>query len=159
MSRIKVAIVGLGNCASALLQGIYAYRDKESHEAIGLMHWEIGGYRPGDIELVAVLDIDRRKVGRDVSEAVFARPNCTTVFYPDIPSQGVTVHMGRVLDGISEHMQEYKEENTFVPAGEAEPSEEDVVRLLRESGAQILVNYLPVGSEEATRFYAECALR
>jgi len=159
MGRIKVALVGLGNCASALLQGIYAYRDKDAAEAVGLMHWEIGGYRPDDVEVVAALDIDRRKVGLDVSDAVFARPNCTRVFHSHIPRQDVPVRMGRILDGVSEHMREYRDEDTFVPAGETEPDEEEVVRLLRESGAQVLVNYLPVGSEEATRFYAECALR
>ncbi|MCF8085889.1 MAG: inositol-3-phosphate synthase [Desulfohalobiaceae bacterium] len=159
MSRIKVAIVGLGNCASALLQGVYAYRDRESSEAVGLMHWEIGGYLPGDVEVVAALDIDRRKVGRDVSEAVFASPNCTRVFHSRIPRQDVTVSMGRILDGVSDHMRGYREEDTFAPAGEPEPDEEDVARLLRESGAKVLLNYLPVGSEEATGFYAECALR
>ncbi|MEF8823031.1 MAG: inositol-3-phosphate synthase [Desulfohalobiaceae bacterium] len=159
MSRIKIAVAGVGNCASALLQGIYAYGEKGPRDAVGLMHWEIGGYRPGDVEVVAALDIDRRKVGRDLSEAVFAAPNCAKVFYPDIPRQGVTVGMGRILDGFSEHMSGYREEDTFVPAVEAEPDQDQVVRLLRESGAQILLNYLPVGSEEATRFYAECALR
>ena len=159
MSGIKVAIVGVGNCASALLQGIYAYRDREPGEAIGLMHWEIGGYRPFDVEVVAALDIDRRKVGRDLSEAAFAGPNCTTVFQPEIPRQEVTVRMGRILDGFSEHMRGYREEDTFLPAEDPEPDQEEVVRLLRESGAQMLVSFLPVGSEEASRFYAECALR
>ncbi len=159
MSRIRIAIAGVGNCASALLQGIYAYGEKGSRDAVGLMHWEIGGYRPDDVEVVAALDIDRRKVGRDLAEAVFAAPNCAKVFYPDIPRQGVIVSMGRILDGFSEHMSGYSEEDTFLPAVEAELDQEQVVRLLRESGAQILLNYLPVGSEEATRFYAECALR
>jgi myo-inositol-1-phosphate synthase len=159
MSRIKVAILGVGNCASALLQGIYAYREREASEAVGLMHWEIGGYSPGDVEVVAALDIDRRKVGRDLSEAVFASPNCTCVFHPRIPPQGVTVRMGRILDGFSDHMRGYPEEDTFVPSDKSEPDQAEVVRLLRESGAEVLMNYLPVGSEEATRFYAECALR
>jgi myo-inositol-1-phosphate synthase len=159
MSRIKVAIVGVGNCASALLQGIYAYREKQPQQAVGLMHWDIGGYGPGDVDVVAALDIDRRKVGRDLSEAIFASPNCTRIFYPDLPRQGVLVRMGRILDGFSDHMRGYGEEDTFVPADGAEPDEEEVVRLLRDSGAQILLNYLPVGSEEATGFYAECALR
>ncbi len=158
MSKIKTAIVGMGNCASSLIQGIHYYRDKDPAEAIGLMHPVIGGYGPSDIEIVAAWDIDKRKVGQDVARAIFARPNCTTVFCPDIPDTGVTVRMGRILDGFSEHMRDYPEDRTFVPADAPEPSKEDVVRVLRESGAEILMNYLPVGSEEATRFYAECAL-
>ena len=158
MSKIKTAIVGMGNCASSLIQGIHYYRDKDPAEAIGLMHPVIGGYGPSDIEIVAAWDIDKRKVGQDVARAIFARPNCTTVFCPDIPDTGVTVRMGRILDGFSEHMRDYPEDRTFVLADAPEPSKEDVVRVLRESGAEILMNYLPVGSEEATRFYAECAL-
>ena len=158
MSKIKTAIVGMGNCASSLIQGIHYYRDKDPAEAIGLMHPVIGGYGPSDIEIVAAWDIDKRKVGQDVARAIFAKPNCTTVFCPDIPDTGVTVRMGRILDGFSEHMRDYPEDRTFVPADAPEPSKEDVVRVLRESGAEILMNYLPVGSEEATRFYAECAL-
>ena len=158
MSKIKTAIVGMGNCASSLIQGIHYYRDKDPAEAIGLMHPVIGGYGPSDIEIVTAWDIDKRKVGQDVARAIFAKPNCTTVFCPDIPDTGVTVRMGRILDGFSEHMRDYPEDRTFVLADAPEPSKEDVVRVLRESGAEILMNYLPVGSEEATRFYAECAL-
>ncbi len=157
-NKIKVAIVGIGNCASSLLQGVYYYEDKGAEEATGLMHWEIGGYPPSAIEVVAAFDIDQRKVGKDVSEAIFALPNCTTVFYPDLPPTGVIVKMGRILDGCSEHMRDYEDRYTFVLADKPEPTHEEVVRLLRESGAEVLVNYLPVGSEEATRFYAECAL-
>jgi len=158
VSRIKIAIVGVGNCASSLIQGIQYYQEKNPEDAIGLMHWQIGEYRPGDIEVVAAFDIDKRKVGSDVNEAIFARPNCTTVFWGDLPHSGVTVRMGRVLDGLSDHMKDYDEKHTFVPAEEAEPTGEEVVNVLEESGAEILINYLPVGSEEATRFYADCAL-
>ncbi len=158
MKSIRIAVVGVGNCASSLVQGIHYYRNKEEGDAIGLMHWEIGGYSPSDIEVVAAFDIDRRKVGRDVSEAIFAEPNCTTVFCQDVPPTGVKVRMGRILDGYSEHMANYPEKNTFVLADEPEPSKEEVVSVLKGSGAEILMNYLPVGSEEATRFYAECAL-
>ncbi len=158
MSKIKTAIVGIGNCASSLIQGIHYYRDKDPAEAIGLMHPEIGGYGPSDIEIVAAWDIDRRKVGKDVARAIFEKPNCTTVFCADIPDTGVTVRMGRMLDGFSEHMRDYPEDRTFVPADEPQPDKADVVRVLKESGAEVLMNYLPVGSEEATRFYAECAL-
>ncbi|MGD8314229.1 MAG: inositol-3-phosphate synthase [Syntrophobacterales bacterium] len=158
MGRAKIGVVGLGNCASSLIQGINYYGDQRGEDAIGIMHWDIGGYRPYDIEVVAAFDIDQRKVGKDVAEAIFEEPNCTTVFYKDIPNTGVTVQMGRILDGFSEHMQHYDHAHTFVPANEPEPDQDEVVRILQESGTEILVNYLPVGSEEATRFYAECAL-
>ena len=158
MSKIKVAIVGVGNCASSLIQGIHYYKDKDPQDAIGLMHWQIGGYGPSDIEVVSAFDIDTRKVGRDVSEAIFAEPNCTAVFCRDIPKSGVMVHMGRILDGFSDHMRDYNKKETFLPSDETEPEQSDVVRILRQSGAEILLNYLPVGSEEATRFYVECAL-
>ena len=158
MRKIKIAVVGLGNCAGALIQGIHYYREKDPRDAIGLMHWQIGGYTPGDIEVVAAFDIDKRKVGRDVNEAIFQEPNCTTIFFPDLPVSGVEVRMGKILDGFSEHMRSYESASTFVPAEIEEPDRDMVVGILKESGAEILVNYLPVGSEAATRFYAECAL-
>jgi myo-inositol-1-phosphate synthase len=158
MGKIKIAVVGVGNCASSLIQGIEYYRSKAPEEAIGLMHWEIGGYRPSDIEVVAAFDIDARKVGKDVSDAIFALPNNTVVFQRDIPRTGVEVSMGRILDGFSDHMEGYDDKYTFVKSARREPSHEDVVRTLVTSGAEVLLNYLPVGSEEATRFYAECAL-
>lgn len=158
MARIKIAVAGVGNCFSSLLQGINYYRDKDPSDAIGLMHWNLGGYLPGDIEVVAAFDIDKRKVGKDVSEAIFAPPNCTKIFCPNIKPTGVKVTMGRVLDGFSEHMSDYPEDQTFVLCKEKEPSKQDVIEILKNSGAEILLNYLPVGSEKATRFYAECAL-
>jgi len=158
MGKIKIAIAGVGNCASSLVQGIHYYKDKKPKDAIGLMHWEIGGYTPGDIKVVAAFDIDRRKVGVDVNAAVFAEPNCTKVFCPDLPQAGVTVRMGRMLDGFSDHMREYEDKYTFLLANETEPDQEEVVKILKDTDAQIFLNYLPVGSEEATRFYAECAL-
>jgi myo-inositol-1-phosphate synthase len=158
VNKIKIAIIGIGNCASSLIQGIHFYKGKNLADAIGLMHGEIGGYRPEDISVVACFDIDKRKVGKDVNEAVFAAPNCTTVFQADLPKAGVKVRMGRILDGVSEHMADYNEKNTFIPAKESEPDKAEVVKVLKESGAEVLVNYLPVGSEEATKFYAECAL-
>ena len=159
MKKIKVAIVGVGNCASSLIQGIHYYRNRKSDEAIGLMHYEIGGYKPQDIEVVAAFDIDTRKVGCDVHKAIFSKPNCTTIFCSDFPRPGVTVRMGKILDGFSGHMKDYDDKCTFVLAAEPEPNKEEVVKALTESGAEILLNYLPVGSEEATRFYAECALQ
>ena len=156
--KIKIGIIGVGNCASSLIQGIYYYKDRSPDEIIGLMHYEIGGYKPSDIEVVCAFDIDKRKVGKDVSEAIFELPNCTTVFCKDIPKTGTIVKMGKVLDGVSEHMKEYDEKYTFVVADEPEPSKEEIVNHIKESGCEILLNYLPVGSEQAVRFYAECAL-
>ena len=149
----------MGNCASALLQGIEYYRNIAKMAAgafiPGLMNPDIGGYLPGDIEVVAAFDIDRRKVGRPVEEAIFAAPNCTKKFVPDMPGGGPVVRMAHVLDGMAPHMRDYPEDQTFLPADEP-PC--DVEAVLRESGAEILVSYLPVGSEEATRFYAEACL-
>ncbi len=156
--KIKIAIVGVGNCASSLVQGIYYYRDKTETSAIGLMHWNLGGYLPSDIEVVAAFDIDSRKVGQDVNKAIFSQPNCTTVFCPDLPQCGVTVQMGCVLDGFADHMREYNEERTFVLASEEQPSKAEIIDALVASGTEVLLNYLPVGSEQASRFYAECAL-
>ncbi len=158
MKKINVAIVGLGNCASSLIQGFYYYDGKSLSESVGLMHWEIGGYKPCDIQVVAAFDIDKRKVGLDVSEAMFAPPNCTKVFHSNIPYQGVTVQMGQILDGISEHMQTYNPEHTFLPSDWPEPEKEEIINTLKESQAEMLLNYLPVGSEKAARFYIECAL-
>ena len=107
MNKIKIAIAGVGNCASSLIQGIHYYRDKTPEDIIGLMHWDIGGYAPGDIEIVAALDIDKRKVGIDVSDAIFSKPNCTIIFYPDVPNYGVKVRMWKISDGFSEHMKNY----------------------------------------------------
>ena len=119
------------------------------------MHHSICGYEPGDIRVVAAFDVDRRKVGKPLEEAIFAPPNCTKTIADDIPPSNVTVSMGHVLDGVSSHMKDYPDERTFLVASE-DPV--DVVRILREREVEILVNYLPVGSEEATRFYAGCCL-
>ncbi len=159
MAKIKIAVVGLGNCASSLIQGIEYYKRVDAgHESVGLMHENIGGYLPRDIEVVAAYDIDRRKVGLDVSKAIFAPPNCTVQFCPEVSDVQVKVRMGKVLDGLSEHMKDYDERATFVLSREKEATKEEIVTNLYDSGAEILVNYLPVGSENATRFYADCAL-
>ncbi|KKK53151.1 hypothetical protein LCGC14_3097660, partial [marine sediment metagenome] len=158
MDKIKIGIVGVGNCTSSLLQGIEYYKNKNSDDIIGLMHWDINGYKPYDIEVVAAFDIDKRKVGKDVNEAIFERPNCTTVFCKDMPKTGVLVKMGKILDGFSDHMKDYDDDYTFVLNSEPEATKEDIVGILKESGTEILLNYLPVGSEEAAKFYAECAL-
>jgi myo-inositol-1-phosphate synthase len=159
MPEIRVAVAGVGNCASALVQGIEYYRKTATPPddgfIPGLMNLDIGGYRSADIEIVAAFDIDRRKVGRPLREAIFAAPNCTVTFVPEMPGGGPVVRMAPVLDGVAAHMRDYPEGQTFVPS--AEPPC-DVEAVLRDSGAEILVNYLPVGSEEATRFYAEICL-
>jgi myo-inositol-1-phosphate synthase len=157
MKSIKVAIVGIGNCASSLVQGLEHYREG-ANDLVGLMHWEVGGYRPADIKVVAAWDIDRRKVGVDVAEAIFAKPNCTAVFAPNVTPTGTVVRMGAIFDGVADHMADFDDDRTFLVADGAQPSKDDVVRELRESGADVLMNYLPVGSQEATEFYAECAL-
>jgi myo-inositol-1-phosphate synthase len=157
-NSINVAIVGVGNCASSLVQGLAFYQNGGANDQIGLMHWDLGGYRPKDIRLVAAWDVDRRKVGRDVAEAIFEKPNNTAVFCDHVPASGAIVQMGRVLDGYSEHMAEAPDHRTFLLDDTAEPEKADVVRVLRETQADVLLNYLPVGSQEATEFYAECAL-
>lgn len=158
MSRIKIAIAGVGNCASSLVQGIEYYSSRAPEEAIGLMHWEIGGYRASDLEVVAAFDVDLRKVGKDIAEAIYEAPNCTTVFCDNVPKTGVRVSMGCTLDGVAGHMADYDEARTFLPSDEPEPTQREIVEILTNSGAEILISYLPVGSEEAARFYAECAL-
>jgi myo-inositol-1-phosphate synthase len=156
---IRIGIVGVGNCASALLQGIEFYKESYQRnpkfEPLGLMHLDIGGYRPWNIEVGAAFDIDRRKVGRPLKEAIFARPNCTKTIYPNFNDSAVIVSMGEVLDGVSEHMKDYPEHRAFLVADERPCNVENV---LKESGVDILLNYLPVGSDEATRFYAEACL-
>ena len=154
LNKIKLAIAGVGNCASSLVQGIEYYKHMDAKDCIGLTHYEINGYKPGDIETVMAFDVDKRKVGNDLSEAVFAEPNCTA-FFNQVPHYTVEVKMGPVLDGVASHMHRYPEDKTFVVADE-EPC--DVVKELEDSGAEILVNYMPVGSEQATGFYAKAAL-
>jgi myo-inositol-1-phosphate synthase len=155
---INIAIVGVGNCASSLVQGIAHYQNGGANEQIGLMHWDLGGYRPKDLHVVAAWDVDRRKVGRDVAEAIFAKPNCTAVFCDHVKPSGARVRMGRVLDGVADHMDEMEDDRTFLLADAPEPSKDEVVQVLRETRADVLLNYLPVGSQEASEFYAECAL-
>jgi len=154
MSKINIAIAGVGNCASALLQGIEMYKANPEN-TIGLIGYTLGGYTPADVNVVAAFDVDKRKVGKSLKEAVFAKPNCTTVFYDKLPDYPVKVEMGPVMDGVSGHMADYDQDKSFVVADQ-EPC--DVAKVLRESGADMLINYLPVGSEKAARFYAEACL-
>jgi myo-inositol-1-phosphate synthase len=156
---IRVAIAGVGNCASSLVQGVAWYRRRlakdKVRETLGLMHYDLGGYGPADIEFVCAFDIDKRKVGNLLEKALFAPPNCTKVFMRDVGRTGVTVRMGPILDGYAEHMSEYPERQRFVPS---EASPVDVAGVLKKSRAEVLVHYLPVGSQKATEFYAEACL-
>jgi myo-inositol-1-phosphate synthase len=157
MNAIKIAIAGVGNCASALLQGIEHYRrlPDGAEEAWGLLHLELGGYRPEHVEVVAAFDVDRRKVGRPLHEAAFAAPNCTRVICDEIAKSEVVVQMGPLLDGVAPHMSEYSEARSFRVADEAPV---DVAETLRRSGAELLLCYLPVGSTRAVHAYAEACL-
>lgn len=158
MREIRIAIAGVGNCASSLVQGIGYYRrsnGRGNHNSLGLMHYNLGGYVPGDIKVVAAFDIDKRKVGKFLDEAITTDPNCTKIFCK--PSRiPVRVQMGNVLDGISEHLDGYPENRRFSLASK-KPA--NIAKVLKETGADILLNYLPVGSEKATAFYAEACLR
>jgi myo-inositol-1-phosphate synthase len=155
MKKIKVAFVGVGNCASSLIQGLEFYKGSKAKEFSGLMHPRIGLWGVSDIEIVAAFDIDRRKVGKPVEEAIFAKPNCTLVFQKVLPVSGVKVQMGSIFDGVAGHMADYPDDLAFRPA-DIEPV--NIVDALRESKAEVLVCYLPVGSEEAVRHYAQACL-
>ena len=157
MEKINIAILGVGNCASSLAQGIQFYRTAEE-DAIGLANYRIGNYRPEDINIAMAIDIDARKVGQSVSVALFKDPNCTQKFQPILPDTKVIVKMGRVLDSVSPHLEDFPEDHRIVVSNEPEVTQEEIVRSLVESEIHVLVNYLPVGSEKATHFYAECAL-
>ena len=150
MSKVRIAIVGVGNCASSLVQGLEYYKDARPDERVpGLMHVELGGYHVSDVEVVAAFDVDTDKVGKDVADAIFTEPNNTIVF-SDVHPTGVIVQRGRTLDGLGSF---YRDVVT-----ESDLPESDVVQVLRDSKADVLVSYLPVGSEQAARYYAECAL-
>jgi myo-inositol-1-phosphate synthase len=153
--KIKVAIAGVGNCASALVQGVEYYRNRRNAALDGVMRQTIGGYRCSDVEFVAAFDIDRRKVGKPLEEAIFAKPNCTRVFQSSLPVSNVVVQAGPVLDGVASHMAEYPDDVAFRSA-DLEPT--DIAAALRRSGAEILVCYLPVGSEQAVKHYAQACL-
>ncbi len=157
MSRIRIAIVGVGNCASALVQGIAYYTKlaQVGEPLVGLAHPYIGPYGIDDLEIVAAFDIDRRKVGQPIHRAVFAPPNNTQVFHPDLPPSDVIVQPGPLLDGVPKHMAHYPADRRFDPT-DAPPV--DVARVLRDSGAEILINYLPVGAQQATEHYAAACL-
>ena len=155
MKNITIAIAGVGNCASSFVQGLEYYRGRHAKEHAGLMHASIGGWRPSDIEVVAAFDIDYRKVGHALEDAVSAAPNCARIFQPVLPARGVVVQMGPVMDGVADHMEDYGEDEAFRVA-EAHPV--DVAEALKSTGAEVLICYLPVGSERAVRYYAQACL-
>jgi len=150
-NKVRVAIVGVGNCASSFIQGVHYYRDASPKDFVpGLMHVELGGYHVRDIEFVAAFDVDKKKVGLDLSQAIWAGPN-NTVKFTDVPSLGVKVNRGMTHDGIGKYVAD------LVQKAPGETS--DVVGILKRSKADVLVSYLPVGSEEATKWYVEQALQ
>jgi len=149
--KIKIAIVGVGNCASSLVQGIHYYKDAKADDFVpGVMHVDFGGYHLNDIEVVAAFDVNSNKVGKDVADAIYAEPNNTTVF-AEVPRIGVEVLRGPRLDGVNKYTAE------LVPVDEQHEAV-DVVQVLKDTGADAVVNYLPVGSQEATEFYAQAAI-
>jgi myo-inositol-1-phosphate synthase len=150
MGSVRVAIVGTGNCAASLVQGVEYYRDADATARVpGLMHVQLGDYHVSDIEFVAAFDVDGKKVGRDLSEAILASEN-NTIKICDVPPTGITVQRGHTLDGLGKYYRQMIEESTDEPV--------DVVAALREARVDVLICYLPVGSEDAARFYAQCAI-
>ncbi|HEX2680690.1 MAG TPA: inositol-3-phosphate synthase, partial [Candidatus Dormibacteraeota bacterium] len=148
--KVRVAVVGVGNCASSLVQGVNYYREASPKDSVpGLMHVDLGGYHIRDIEFVAAFDIDKNKVGLDLAEAIYAKPN-NTVRFAEVPKIGVKVNRGMTHDGIGKYLSD------VVQKAPGETS--DVVGILKKAQADVLVSYLPVGSEEATKWYVEQAL-
>jgi myo-inositol-1-phosphate synthase len=150
MGSIRVAIVGVGNCASSLVQGVHYYRDADPTMTVpGLMHVTFGPYHVSDVEFVAAFDVDDKKVGKDLSEAIFASEN-NTITISEVPTSGVTVQRGHTLDGIGKYYRQTIDESAAEPV--------DVVQALKDAEVDVLVSYLPVGSEQADKFYAQCAI-
>src|SRR5580693_9144305 len=150
MGSVRVAIVGVGNCASSLGQGVHYYKEADPASRVpGLMHVQFGPYHVRDVEFVAAFDVDAKKVGRDIAEAIVASEN-NTIKICDVPPTGVTVQRGPTMDGLGEYYREIITESDEQPV--------DVVQALRDARADVLVSYLPVGSEQADKFYAQCAI-
>jgi myo-inositol-1-phosphate synthase len=150
MSNVRLAIVGVGNCASALVQGLEYYKDADPGEPVpGLIHVDLGGYHVRDVEVVAAFDVDAKKVGKDVAEAIGSEPN-NTIRFADVPPTGVSVHRGPTFDGLGRYYRETIEESDLPPV--------DVAKALRQAEADVVVSYLPVGSEQAAKHYAQAAL-
>src|SRR5438477_5697497 len=145
--KVSVAIIGVGNCANSFLQGLTYYKDASAEEFVpGLMHVDLGGYHISDVEVVAAFDVVKGKVGVDLAEAIWAHPN-DTIQFADVAATGITVNRGMTLDGIGKYLSEIVEKD--------ERPTDDIVGILRERNVDVVVNYLPVGSEDAVRWYAE----
>lgn len=154
---INVAIVGVGNCASALVQGVNYYKKNKHKEVPGISFEDIGGYAPTDVRFVAAWDVDLRKVNKPINEALFADPNCARIFHRDIEER-FPVQMGYIGDGISHHMLSFHEDINFKVASEPEATMQEIIDTLKLHEVDVILNYLPVGSQKATEFYMECAL-
>ena len=153
MPEIRVAIIGVGNSACALIQGTQYYKNAKENETVpGLMHVNYGGYHISDVKFVAAFEVNKNKIGKDLSEAIWVKPNCCEKF-SDVPKLGVKVSPAPILDGVAPHMRE-----TFSVYDDSQTPRGSVVKILKETNAQVLVNYLPVGSHDAVRFYAQCAI-
>jgi myo-inositol-1-phosphate synthase len=153
MPEIRVALIGVGNSASALIQGTQYYKDAKPDTTVpGLMHVNFGGYHIKDIHFASAFEVNKDKIGKDLSEAIFTKPNCVTKF-ADVPHLGVKVSPAPILDGVAPHMRE-----TFNVYDDSNTTKDSVVKILKETNTQILVNYLPVGSHDAVRYYAQCAI-
>ncbi len=156
--RIRTAIAGIGNCASSLVQAV-SYCRAKGGDAVGVSFPVLGGYCPEDIEIVAGFDVDRRKVNRPLGEAVLADPNCTEVFWDQLSDQKATVHRGPDLDGVSAFMRNQPPDLSFVPSEAVPLTQDQIVTALKEAETEVLIIFLPVGSQQAVEFYAECALK
>ena len=151
MGEVRVAIIGVGNCASSLVQGVQFYQNAKDDDFVpGLMHVNLGGYHIRDIKFVAAFDIDKNKVGKDLSEAIYTKPNNTYKF-ADVPKTGVKVHRGMTHDGLGQYLSEIIEK--------APGPTDDIVKILKETKTDVVINYLPVGSEQATKWYVEQVLK
>jgi len=150
MGSIRVAVVGVGNCASSLVQGVHYYRDADPSQTVpGLMHVTFGDYHVRDVEFVAAFDVDDKKVGKDLAEAINASEN-NTIKIADVPTTGITVQRGHTLDGLGKYYRQTIDESGAEPV--------DIVSVLKDAEVDVLVSYLPVGSEQADKFYAQCAI-
>ena len=150
LGKIRVAIVGVGNCASSLIQGVEYYKDADPQSSVpGLMHVQFGDYHVSDLEFVVGFDVDAKKVGLDMADAINASEN-NTIKLADVPPTGATVERGHTLDGLGKYYMATIEESTAEPV--------DVVKVLKDKQVDVLVSYLPVGSEKAAKFYAQCAI-
>lgn len=155
--NIRTVIVGVGNCASSLIQGV-SYCRAKGQDAVGVSFPDLAGYTPADVELVAGFDVDARKVGLSLGEAAMAKPNCTERFFTELSDQTAPVHRGPDLDGVAAHMLARPEDRSFRLSDVPALGKEEIVSILRETGAEVMIIFLPVGSQKAVEFYVECAL-